>query len=109
MTTPQKGFAFKEIDREGLEMLDAISEAHRFNRWMYDTIRHWCQGEILEVGSGIGNISRFFLQNNQPITLSDLRDNYLGHLNTRFSGHPALRGIINLDLVHPEFERLYSG
>jgi 16S rRNA A1518/A1519 N6-dimethyltransferase RsmA/KsgA/DIM1 with predicted DNA glycosylase/AP lyase activity len=109
MAKPQKGFAFKEIDNEGLEMLDAISEAHRFNRWMYDTIRPWCQGEILEVGSGIGNISHFFLQNNQPLTLSDLRDNYLQHLNTRFSGHPALRGIINLDLVHPEFERLYSG
>jgi 2-polyprenyl-3-methyl-5-hydroxy-6-metoxy-1,4-benzoquinol methylase len=108
MTKPHDSFAFKEVDQEGLETLDAISEAHRFNRWMYETIRPWCKGEILEVGSGIGNISRFFLEEGKQLTLSDLRENYIGYLKEEFSGQPALRAIINLDLVHPDFDQVYA-
>ncbi len=52
-------------DTAGLEygknMLEVISKGGNFNRWMYETIRPLCRGEILEIGSGIGNVSAFFL------------------------------------------------
>ena len=54
-------FQFKEIDKEGWETLLAISKADRFNRWMYDIIQPFIKGNILEIGSGIGNISQYFL------------------------------------------------
>ena len=50
-------FSFKEIDEEGMETLKAISEANKFNEWMYERIAPDCSGKILEIGSGIGNIS----------------------------------------------------
>lgn len=73
----------KDTDPEGQITLEVISEAHRFNRWMYETIEPFCTGKILEIGSGIGNISAFFLEAGHPIVLSDIRKNYIEHLDRK--------------------------
>ncbi len=49
----------KEIDIEGEDTLIAIAKADKFNFWMYSQLRPFLQGNILEIGSGIGNISDF--------------------------------------------------
>ena len=98
------GFEYKEIDKEGWETLDAIAGAKRFNRWMYDTIKPYCSGKILEVGSGIGNISRQFIEEGANITLSDIREVYCDVLKQNFPGAPVLQ----LDLTHPSFDSVYS-
>jgi len=98
-------FQYKEVDREGWDTLDAIAAADKFNYWMYQTIRPFCQGKILEIGSGIGNISQFFLEEQADITLSDIRSVYCDQLRKKF---PAVRGVIELDLVHPSFEKEFS-
>lgn len=108
MSPINQSFAFREIDQEGLATLDAIAEAHRFNRWMYETIKPWCKGDILEVGSGIGNISNCFLEDGFTISLSDLRQNYLDHLHESFHQHPGLKATHHLDLVHPDFNQAYA-
>jgi SAM-dependent methyltransferase len=90
-------------DPHGQTTLEVISEAHRFNRWMYETIQPFCSGKILEIGSGIGNISKFFLDAGQTILLSDLRKNYLEYLEREFSHHSNLLGIEQIDLVDPDF------
>ena len=59
-----KEFQFKVEDKEGLNTLETISKADKFNRWMFDTISPYCKGRILEIGSGIGNISQFFINVN---------------------------------------------
>ena len=57
-------FQFLEKDKFGLETLDTIAEADKFNEWMYQILKPFCNGEILEIGSGIGNISSFFIEDN---------------------------------------------
>jgi 2-polyprenyl-3-methyl-5-hydroxy-6-metoxy-1,4-benzoquinol methylase len=101
-------FVFKEIDVEGQATLEAISAATRFNEWMYDVISARLTGEILEIGSGIGNISTHFFKNGHHLTVSDIRDNYCEHLSEHFKNEPLLGGVLNLDLVHPDFDRLYK-
>jgi 2-polyprenyl-3-methyl-5-hydroxy-6-metoxy-1,4-benzoquinol methylase len=98
-------FKYKEIDKEGWETLDAIAEADRFNKWMYETISPYCKGKILEIGSGIGNISKFFTEANADITLSDIRPAYCDVLRSNF---PTAADVIQLDLTHPDFETEYS-
>ena len=98
-------FQYKEIDKEGWETLDAIAQADKFNEWMYKTIAPFCKGKILEVGSGIGNISKFFVDANADITLSDIRPVYCDLLKKSF---PTVKDIIELDLVHPSFEEKYA-
>jgi len=104
-----KKFAYKELDKEGLETLQTISEAYRFNQWMFETIQPYVKaGRILEVGSGIGNISSFFLDNGYNLCLSDIRENYCGFLEEKFAEHPHLIDIIRLDLVEPLFDQVYA-
>ena len=101
-------FAFKEIDQEGMDILNVIAEADKFNRWMYNTIAPYTKGRILEVGSGIGNISAFFLENNATICLSDIRSNYCGYLERKFSGQKGVLGILEMDLIDKDFDQKFS-
>ena len=93
----------------GQQTLEVISKADRFNRWIYDTIRPYCHGNILEVGSGIGNISSFFVQDNFQISLSDVDDYYLQTLKSKYGTSSNVEGILLLDLEHGDFENVYEG
>ncbi|WP_338409377.1 class I SAM-dependent methyltransferase [uncultured Flavobacterium sp.] len=93
----------KEIDLEGLETLNVIEKANKFNKWMYDTIKPHCKGKILEIGSGIGNISEYFIKDNQNIVLSDLRDNYIEIAKNKFANE-----VLKIDLVDADFDTKYS-
>jgi 2-polyprenyl-3-methyl-5-hydroxy-6-metoxy-1,4-benzoquinol methylase len=101
-------FTFKPVDLEGLETLNVVATADKFNRWMYETILPYCSGDILEIGSGTGNISEYFLREGHRIYLSDIRENYCHLLQQKFKDNPNLIGISELDLVHPEFEKVYA-
>jgi len=103
-----KEFDFKTIDEEGMETLEVVAEADNFNLWMFNTILPHCTGSILEIGSGIGNISNYFLQNNYTITLSDIRDNYCEVLKQKYSSNPYLKDVINIDIVDPDFDKKHS-
>jgi len=102
-----KEFQFREEDKEGLSTLETISKADKFNRWMFDAIYPFCKGRILEIGSGIGNISQFFIGANASITLSDIRENYCTHLKEKFTDAPALEDVILINLANPDFENTY--
>ncbi len=95
---------YKEVDEEGHLTLDVISNAVRFNRWMFDTISPFCAGSVLEIGSGIGNISQFFIADNRPLTLSDLRENYCSILSAKFPDNK----VVQLNLIEEKFEDIYS-
>ena len=97
-------FEFKAIDTEGLETLSAIESADKLNEWIYDTIEPYCKGKILEVGSGIGNISAYFMKNNKDITLSDIRDNYCEILKKKFANNTT----VQFDLTDPNFDTIMS-
>ena len=103
-----KDFSVKEIDQEGMETLQVVAEADQFNSWMYETIQHYCHGNILEVGSGIGNISHYFLKNNAEITLSDLRKNYCDILQSNNSKYPNLKQVVELDIIDENFDTKYQ-
>jgi len=90
-------------DERGYQTLEVIAKADKFNQWMFETIRPYCHGHVLEIGSGIGNISRFFLQAGYSVTLSDTDEYYVDHLKKNFTGSD----IISIDLVHQNFHEKY--
>jgi SAM-dependent methyltransferase len=102
----QKKFEYKDIDQEGLEILDVISSATKFNRWTYETISPFCSGKILEIGSGVGNISNFFVADNRTITLSDIRSNYRDILQKKFN--MSADNVLDIDIAHTNFTTNYS-
>lgn len=101
-------FVFKEVDEEGLDVLNVVSEAKSFNEWMYKTVSKHCSGAVLEIGSGIGNISEQFLKNGFNLTVSDIRDNYCGYLEKNLKQFPNLKGIVKMDLTDPEFDTKFA-
>ena len=90
---------FKEFDFEGEQNLRAIAEADKFNEWMYQQVVPHCMGKILEIGSGIGNISYFFDRDEMDIDLSDIREQYRSYLKKSFEK----RAVLDMDIVADGF------
>lgn len=99
-------FQFKEHDAEGLETLQAIKEADAFNRWMYDQIAPFIESPVLEIGSGIGNISKCCLEDGHSLVMTDIRQEYIEFLKENFS--EERQEVIQLDLVEENFNEKYK-
>jgi 2-polyprenyl-3-methyl-5-hydroxy-6-metoxy-1,4-benzoquinol methylase len=95
-------------DKEAYKTLHAIRQADKFNAWMYDTIRPYIKGRVLEAGSGIGNISSFLLDSGHDVWLSDLDTGYCRLLDDKFAGRPNLKGVLQLNLEDEHFEQRFS-
>lgn len=72
-------------DPVGAATLERLAAAPKFNRWMFDRLRPWIGRRVLEVGSGIGNLS-VFLQDRERVVLTDAEPRYLERLRERFGG-----------------------
>ena len=101
-------FEYKKNDLEGSETLSVIAEAPNFNSWMFNTIKPFSKGKILEMGSGVENISSFFIENGYKIFLTDIRDSYCDVLKMKFSNNDNLLGVENINLVDKDFDTKYS-
>lgn len=76
-------------DVVGAATLERIAAAPRFNRWMYHRLSRWIGQRVLEVGSGIGNMSQFFCDR-ERVVLTDTEPWYRERLRERFGGRPHL-------------------
>jgi len=52
---------------------------------MFERLRPWIGRSVLEIGSGIGNLSAFLVDREQ-LVLTDTREEYLNRLRRRFAG-----------------------
>lgn len=82
----------------GTETLTLLQEHNAFNQWMYEQIAPYCQGAILEIGSGIGNISDYFIQAGAQISLSDTEPEYCEYLKEKYALTPNVNGIYSIEL-----------
>ena len=95
-------------DKTGYETLLSVAKADKLNQWMYETIRPFTRGNILELGSGLGNISKFFIDDDASITLSDIDDDYLAHLKKEFSSDSNVKGFLSINLQKKDFNFYYA-
>jgi len=75
-------------DAVGAATLERLAATPRFNQWMFDRIRRWVGQNVLEIGSGIGNLSSFLVDAAERVVLSDTAPEYLERLRARFRGRP---------------------
>lgn len=75
------------------------------NKWIFEQISPYLGDNILEVGSGIGNISKFLSSLNKNLVLTDIKENYLEYLRQRFIGNPKIKvishNILSQDVSNP--------
>lgn len=91
----------------GNKNLEIISENYRFNDWMYEQVYKGLRdtnGDILEVGSGLGTFSEKIIQNKSSgskIVLTDISDIYLLGLKQKYSSNNNV-SVRRLDLNNRE-------
>lgn len=74
---------FGNYSDPGKMTLDAIEQAPKFNRWMYDSVKPWLGKRVAELGCGRGNLSNFF-RHHETVLLTDYRDDYLDPLRLKW-------------------------
>jgi glycosyltransferase involved in cell wall biosynthesis len=84
----------------GPDILHALSHANRFNRWMADTIRPYVGSRVLEIGAGIGNLTRVLIPNVKCYVATDLDPEHMAQLSTRLQHRPNLK-VRYCDLTNP--------
>src|SRR3954468_21767540 len=77
-------------DQYGSQILARLSRAPRFNAWMADTIRPYCGSTVLEIGSGVGNLTEKLLPRERYMA-SDINPLYLQTLGSLQADRPYLR------------------
>jgi SAM-dependent methyltransferase len=95
-------------DEIGFSTLINISGAHHLNNWLFETIRPFINGRVLEIGSGIGNISSIFVNRRIPLSLSDYSEAYCELLRNKFSSVPYVKDIFRIDLTDKDFETRHA-
>jgi 2-polyprenyl-3-methyl-5-hydroxy-6-metoxy-1,4-benzoquinol methylase len=96
--------AISATDRIIIEELYTLeASANRTYEWLYDIIAPSLGRSLLEVGSGVGVISKFLVARGDPLVLTDYQAPYLGYLRERFGDAPHLDYRL-LDLSAPPYD-----
>jgi SAM-dependent methyltransferase len=95
-------------DEYGSQILVRLSRAPRFNAWMAETIRRYCGQRLLEIGSGVGNLTRKLVPRTQYVA-SDINPLYLDALAGLSKERPYLKASYCDVTDIASFPRLESG
>lgn len=74
----------------GPAILDAFSDAKRFNRWMADTIRPYVGRSVLEIGAGMGNLTRQLVGRRKRYVATDIDPEHMARLSATLWHRPNL-------------------
>jgi SAM-dependent methyltransferase len=69
----------------GGKTLEAFADTPRLNRWLFSKLEPNIHGEVLEVGSGSGNLSRLIVGRATYAIFSDVEPHYLAELRGVFA------------------------
>jgi SAM-dependent methyltransferase len=70
----------------GGRTLEVFARTPRLNGWLFSKLAPHIHGDVLEIGSGIGNLSRHILEQAASAVLTDMEAEYLGELRRAFEG-----------------------
>jgi SAM-dependent methyltransferase len=87
----------------GGRTLEVFTNTPRFNVWLYSKLSQHVRGSVLEVGSGIGNLSGLILRNADTAVFTDMEPQYLQALRGTYGHDPRVTVTeFNLDSEAPE-------
>ncbi len=76
-----------EYSPEGKDNQLIFSErANRFYDWIYEEIKPFIKGDVLEIGSGLGSFSKILISQNgnNSVILSDIDETFVEKLSSRY-------------------------
>lgn len=94
------GFTRDIYADDGAKILDSLANTPTFNNWMASVITPFVGKRVLELGAGIGNLTMHLSRRREQYVATDIDDEHLGRLRTRFQYRPNL-SIRRCDLESP--------
>lgn len=91
----------------GGRTLEMFADTPRLNAWMYAQLAAHVRGDVLEVGSGIGNLSRLIVQDATSAVLTDMEDEYVEHLRSELADGDRVQ-VVRWTLGEPPPEAIAS-
>ncbi len=79
---------YKDTGDTGPDILDALADANRFNRWMADTVAPHLGANVLELGAGMGNLTRHLARRRKRYVATDIDREHLARLKARLQHRP---------------------
>jgi len=74
----------------GQRTLEAFASTPRLNEWIFSKLAAGVRGEVLEIGSGIGNMSGLIRPAASRLVVTDASPAHLDRLRARFAGDPGV-------------------
>jgi glycosyltransferase involved in cell wall biosynthesis/predicted SAM-dependent methyltransferase len=99
-------FFDSETDDIVYQTLQRMKKLHRYNQWIFSIFRPFLGRRVLEIGSGIGNITKFLLDRDLIIA-TDMDPKYLALLKNTFGKYRKFM-VERLDISGTEVERYQS-
>src|SRR5581483_11350475 len=81
-------------------ILELFGRMPRLNRWLFSKLGPHMRGDVLEIGSGTGNLSGFIVDAADSAVLTDMEPHYLETLGRAFAGRPGVT-VTRYDLNGP--------
>ncbi|MEO7667742.1 MAG: class I SAM-dependent methyltransferase [Polyangia bacterium] len=81
----------------GGRTLEIFAGTGRLNAWVYSKLAAGVRGDVLEIGSGIGNLSRLILNDARHLVVTDVEPAYLDGLRQTFGSDPRVE-VLRFDL-----------
>lgn len=86
-----------DVEKVNTVTLSIMEEATAYNQWIFDKVKPWLGKGILEVGCGIGNLTRLLLQAGRVVA-SDMNPYHLQRVEEKFGSHSNLSGVLLWDI-----------
>lgn len=77
------------------ENLEIMKKANNYNKWIYDNIKNDIGISILEIGSGIGAMTKFI--DNNSVCCVDINSKHIRYLNKKYIRYPNI-SVVKTDL-----------
>ncbi|WP_327001090.1 methyltransferase [Dactylosporangium sp. NBC_01737] len=73
------------------EVLEDLSDAANYRRWLSDLVRPYLGDDPIEVGAGLGLHARDWLEHTARLTVAEGDEERLARLRAEFAGDPGVR------------------
>jgi len=96
-----------DIERTNTITLSILEEATSYHRWIFEKIKPYLKGNILEVGCGTGNLTGWLLGWGK-VVVSDMNEYYLQLVEEKYQDHSNLKGVFIRDIQQEPAKELLA-
>ncbi len=105
---PASGIRSTPYSDRAAAMLREMENARRFNSWMADVVSPFIAGRVLEIGAGIGNLTRLLHSYAREYIVTDADPAYLMQLNGLIHEGENMTSAL-CDLANPTDFQIFRG